>query len=460
MTGQWVAAAWGRIVAVHTMITAEQAELAQSRVAGALQHLRRGDRVALVVPPGTDLVTAVAGALRVGVVPVVLDPGTPAAELADLLADADAALVVDSAEKLDELHAGDPAPLAEVPLGRPMHYTSGTTGRRKGVWSGVLAVETARRLWGEERELWGFGPDDLHVVVSPLYHSAPLRFAIGTLLAGGSVLAPGRFDPERFLALAVEHRPTTLFTAPAQLQRLRELDDPRTAEVLGRLRLLAHAGAPCPDVVKRWVLDHADHKAVWEFYGSTEGQFTACSAADWERHPNTVGKARPGRTLSTDPDGTIWCTVPEHGYFEYWRAPDKTAQTWRDTPHGRAFSVGDLGRLDEEGYLYLDGRRDDLVITGGVNVYPLEVERVLEQCPAVHEIAVYGVDDERWGQRVEAAVVLRPGVDTSEPIATFARERLTPAQRPKALHVRDALPRTSTGKVLRGELRASRPESS
>ncbi len=427
------------------LITAEEAALAQARVAGALAGLRPGDRIALVVPGSTQLVTAACAALRVGVIPVVLDPATPASELAALLADAEPAMVIDTPDALAALHAGKPAELSDIPLGRPMHYTSGTTGRRKGVWSGVLEPDAALELWGEECELWGFQPPDVHVVMSPLYHSAPLRFAIGTLLAGGSVLVAGRFDPLSFLDLAAEHRPTTTFTAPAQLQRLRELGDPRTADVLGRLRLLAHAGAPCPESVKRWLLEHAAPEAVWEFYGSTEGQFTACSAADWEHHPGTVGRARPGRTLSTDPDGTIWCTVPDYARFSYWRAPEKTAKAWR----GDAFSVGDLGRLDDDGYLYLDGRRDDLVITGGVNVYPLEVERVLEACPGVREIAVYGVDDERWGQRVEAVVVGdTAGVDA------YAREHLAPAQRPKAVHVVDRLPRTSTGKVLRRQLGA------
>jgi len=429
---------------MNSLITAAEAECAQARVARALTELQPGDRLALIVPGSPQLITAALGALRVGVIPVVLDPATPAAELSALLADADAAMVIDTPAALAGLHAGEPTELGDVPLGRPMHYTSGTTGRRKGVWSGVLDADAALQLWGEECELWGFQPADVHVVMSPLYHSAPLRFAIGTLLAGGSVLVAGRFDPAAFLDLAVEHQPTTTFTAPAQLQRLRELDDPRTGAVLHRMRLLAHAGAPCPAAVKRWVLDHAAPEAVWEFYGSTEGQFTACSAADWSQHPGTVGRARPGRTLSTDLDGTIWCTVPEYARFSYWGAPEKTAAAWR----GSAFSVGDLGRLDAEGYLYLDGRRDDLVITGGVNVYPLEVERVLEACPGVREVAVYGVDDERWGQRVEAAVV-----GDVAALDSYAREHLAPAQRPKTVHRLDQLPRTSTGKVLRGELR-------
>ncbi|MEO9221760.1 MAG: AMP-binding protein, partial [Mycobacteriaceae bacterium] len=146
------------------MITAAEAELAQRRVAGALAGLHRGDRIALVVAGSIQLITAALAALRLGVIPVVLDPSTPAEELAALLTDADPALVIDSPEALARLHAAEPAPLGDVPLGRPMHYTSGTTGRRKGVWSGVLGGDAARQLWGEERALWGFGPADVHVV--------------------------------------------------------------------------------------------------------------------------------------------------------------------------------------------------------------------------------------------------------------------------------------------------------
>ena len=436
----------------EVLLTADQAAGEQARVAGGCAGLRRGHRLVLAVPGCPRLVTAVMGALRVGIVPVVLDPATPPTELHALIDDADPALVIDSMAALDELHAHAPGELAPVPLGRPMHVTSGTTGRRKGVTSGVLEPPAAAALWAEETQLWGFVGSDVHLVVSPLYHSAPLRFAIGTLLAGGTIVVPGRFNPAEFGDLAQRYRPTTMFTAPAQLQRLRELADPRATAALRSFRLIAHAGAPCPEPVKRWLLDVVAPEAVWEFYGCTEGQFTACSAADWLAHPGTVGRARPGRTLSTDPDGTIWCTVPAHARFSYWRAPEKTAAAWRDTPQGPAFTVGDLGRLDAEGWLYLDGRREDLVITGGVNVYPVEVERVLEQCPGVQEVAVFGVDDDRWGQRVEAAVVGSSATAVHE----WARRHLVAAQRPKVVHTVDALPRTSTGKVLRSVLRQRR----
>jgi acyl-CoA synthetase (AMP-forming)/AMP-acid ligase II len=427
------------------------------------REARAGDRVVLVTAGTADLVAAVYGALRAGVVPVVLDPGVPARELAELTADADPVAVVDDAAVLaaavttPAAGRGAEGGLPATPLGRAMHYTSGTTGRRKGVWSGVLAEPAAAALWQEEQDLWAMGPDDVHVVMSPLYHSAPLRFAIATLRAGGTVLVPGRFEIGRFLDVGADYGPTTAFTAPAQLLRLREhaatgpAAAARVDAVLAGFRLIAHAGAPCPEPVKRWLLERLAPERVWEFYGSTEGQFTACSGAEWLRRPGTVGRARPHRILGTDEDGRIWCTVPEYARFGYWRDEAKTAAAWRDTPQGPAFTVGDAGALDADGYLSLHGRRDDLIISGGVNVYPAEVERVLAELPGVLEVAVFGVDDERWGQRVEAAVRVAADVDPGELLA-LAAGLLPPARRPKRLHVVADLPRTTTGKILRRQL--------
>jgi len=149
--------------------------------------------------------------------------------------------------------------------------------------------------------------------------------------------------------------------------------------------------------------------------------------------------------------GRIWCTVPDYARFSYWRDPERTARAWRETADGPAFTVGDAGTLDADGYLYLLGRRDDLVISGGVNVYPAEVERVLGELPGVSEVAAFGVDDDEWGQRVEVAVVGRVAAST---VLEHARANLPPARRPKRVHVVDDLPRTSTGKVLRRELPA------
>jgi long-chain acyl-CoA synthetase len=286
-------------------------------------------------------------------------------------------------------------------------------------------------------------------VLSPLYHSAPLRFAGGTILAGGRVVVPGPFDPETATRAIAEERPTTMFCVPAHLQRLFAHWDRVGVPDLSSFRVVAHAGAACPPPVKHRLIELFPSGSTWEFYGSTEGQFTACRSEEWLEHPGTVGRARPGRSLAVDEDGTIWCTVPEHARFTYWSAPEKTAAAWRQTAVGAAFTVGDLGRMDEAGYLYLEGRREDLVISGGVNVYPVEVEHVIGEHPDVTEVAVFGVDDEHWGQRVCAAVV---GSASADDLRDFAAERLSPPKRPKEYFTLDALPHTATGKIKRLDL--------
>jgi long-chain acyl-CoA synthetase len=274
---------------------------------------------------------------------------------------------------------------------------------------------------------------------------------MGTLLAGGRIVVPGPFDPTTVTAAIVEQRPTTMFCVPAHLQRLFHHWDEIGVPDLSSFRLVAHAGAACPPPVKQRLIELFPDGSTWEFYGSTEGQFTACRSEEWRDRPGTVGRARPGRILTTDADGTIWCVVPEHARFRYWGDPEKTAAAWRETPAGPAFTVGDLGRLDDEGYLYLDGRREDLIVSGGVNVYPVEVEHVLTEHPGVRDVAVFGMDDEQWGQRVCAAVV---GPAGAEELDAFARENLAPPKRPKQYYSLDVLPRTPTGKVKRLDLPA------
>lgn len=429
-------------------LTAAEAEVQQRRVAAALaaRGLGPGDRAVFVTTSSAAMLSGVLGALRSGVVAVPLNPALLPHERDLLVADADPALVVDD-RVLGELLAHDgEAELAPAPLARPMHYTSGTTGRPKGVWSGVLGERDAVALQDEEREVWHFEAGDRHLVCSPMHHSASIRFGGGTLAAGGEVLVLGKFDARRALAAMAELAPTTSFMVPAHLQRLFTAagDGPLPT---ASFRLLAHAGAPCPPPLKHRALDAFPAGSVWEFYGSTEGQFTCCSGDEWLERPGTVGRARPHRTLAVDERGVIWCTVPGYARWEYWRNPEATAQAWREG----AFTVGDLGRLDDDGYLWLDGRREDLIITGGVNVYPAEVEAALAAAPGVVEVAVFGVDDERWGQRVCAAVV---GAARPEAVLAHAREVLAAYKCPKDVFVLDELPRTSTGKVRRLDLPA------
>jgi long-chain acyl-CoA synthetase len=443
------------------VLTAADAEGAQRRAAGALvaAGLGPGDRVVFSLPSSSALLCAVLGALRVGVVPVLLNATLLEAERDALVADADPALVVTDRTRLEALDAGPPAPLARYPLARPMHYTSGTTGRSKGVWSGLWDDATAEAAFTDEADLWSFGSDDVHLVCSPMYHSVSIRFAGGTLLRGGTCVILRRFDAEvarQALDGAFGPVPTTTFMAPSALSRLLA-SGPGGSARFGSLRLLVHAGSPCPPSLKWAAMDAVGPGVLWEFYGSTEGQFTACPPDEWSARPGTVGRARPDRTLSVDGDGTIWCRPPGFARFTYWGDEAKTASAWRDG----AFTVGDLGRLDHDGYLFLDGRRDDLIITGGVNVYPAEVEAVLIEAEGVAEVAVFGLADDRWGQRVCAALVpAAPGASVDrgdrrrlvEAVKDLAQTRLAGYKRPKQYEVVDVLPRTATGKVQRNRI--------
>lgn len=436
------------------VLTASVSERQQRSVAGALSAsgLRAGDRLVLTVPGSGEYVSAVLGAARSGVVPVPLDPRLTAYERDAIVADVEPGLVVDSPEALAELLSGPERDLDPAPRCRPMHFTSGTTGRPKGVWSGLLGGDDAAALVREERELWRFSADDLDLVVSPIYHSAPLRFAMGTLLAGGSIAVLPGFAPETFVAAVDAVEPTTMFCVPAHLQRLFAwVDEHGTEPDVSSFRLVAHAGAPCPDPVRRRAHALFGLDTVWEFYGSTEGQLTACPAREWVDHPGTVGRARPGRVVSADADDLLWCSVPPWGRFTYWNDPDKTASVWKDTADGPAFTVGDLGRV-EDGYVHLDSRREDLIISGGVNVYPAEVEAALAEAEGLADLAVFGRPDDTWGQRVCAAYV---GDVDEEVLRALASTRLSPPKRPKTYERVTALPRTATGKVRRTELQDS-----
>jgi long-chain acyl-CoA synthetase len=453
------------------LLHAADAEDRQRRAAGALlaAGCGRGDRVAFALGSSADLICAVLGATRVGLVPVLLNATLTPAERDRLADDARPALRVFSRAELARLvdaESVEPAELAPYPLTRSMHYTSGTTGRPKGVTTGLWDEATARAVFEDEADVWHFDPQDLHLVCSPMYHTPSVRFAGCTLLAGGSLLVLDRFDAATALQALRRHRPTTSFMVPTHLERLLRHPDLGADERFGSLRLLAHAGAACPEPVKRGVMARTAPGVVWEFYGSTEAQFTVCPPADWLAHPGSVGRARPGRRLEIVPiaadddadgadtaaadddtgSGTIWCEVPAFARFAYWDDPVATAAAWR----GSSCTVGDLGRLDPDGFLTLTGRRHDLIISGGVNVYPAEVERVLADVDGVAEVAVFGLPDDEWGQRVCAAYVPDGGAPVEEALRAAASARLAPYKRPKTYVATADLPHTATGKLRRG----------
>ena len=432
------------------VLDAAQYQRLTSAAASGLRDmgLARGDRVAIVTPehrfPADEashlqacVIAVVAAALRTGITPVPINPLLTAAERDHIVRDSGAARVISEAAELRSLvgHTGTPPDLADWPLGRPMHYTSGTTGRPKGVYTQGVGARLTEALWRDELDQWEFTAEDVTLVHGPLCHAAPLRYAMLVLHAGGSAVLPGVFDAGVIATALRDHRPTHAFVVPSHLQRLFELELPPSP-----YRLVTHAGAAIPPQVKRRLHEWAGVQHVWEFYGSTEGQFTVCPGADWEQRPGTVGRARPGRTLEIR-DGVIWCRTPEFARFEYWNDPAKTAAAW----DGDAFSVGDLGRLDD-GYLYLEGRREDLIITGGVNVYPAEVEAVLAECPGVQEVAAFGRDDDHWGQRV---CVAYSGTATPQAVGVWAQDHLAAYKRPKEIAHMEELPHNASGKVER-----------
>jgi long-chain acyl-CoA synthetase len=415
-----------------------------------------GERVAFCLGSSASLLLAVLGAARVGIVPVLLNATLLDAERDRLLVDCEPSRTFLDERALASLFDGRRADMAPWPLTRPMHYTSGTTGRAKGVTSGVLDEATARAAFEDEASTWGFDAGDRHMVCSPMYHTVSVRFSAGTLLAGGSLAILSRFDAPTALGVLRTLSPTTSFLVPTHLHRLLALDELGDEERFSSVRLLAHAGAPCPAPLKEAAIARVPAGALWEFYGATEGQFTTCSTEEWRQRPGTVGRARPGRRLLLEPPddgagdvgvGTIWCEAPAFARFSYYNDPVATAAAWR----GDAFSVGDVGSLDEEGYLYLTGRRTDLIITGGVNVYPAEVEAALHDLEGIDEVCVFGLDDPAWGQRVCAAVVGSPSLDEAAVLAA-SRAVLAPFKRPKSVFFTDSLPVGPTGKVLRREI--------
>ena len=401
-----------------------------------------GDRLAIVTPEllpdaprrQADVIALVEASLRLRIVPVPINPLLTAGERDYIVADSGAmALVSDAAEFASD----DGVPeMFDVPMGRPMHYTSGTTGRPKGVFTGDVTEGQAKALWADEQSQWGFEATDRTLVHGPLCHAAPLRFAMLVLRAGGSVILQGRFDAQNCVR-AMTLNPTHAFVVPSHLQRIFALGVDRRP-----YRLLAHAGAACPPSLKREIHEWAGADRVWEFYRIHQEPI---HCVPWCRVGATPRDGRPGPAgtarLLID-DAVIWCRTPDFARFRYWGDPDKTARAWR----GDAFSVGDLGRLDDDGYLFLEGRQEDLIITGGVNVYPAEVEAALVQHTGVSDVAVFGVPDDIWGMRVCAVYV---GDADEADLAAHAREHLAGYKRPKSLWRVATIPHNASGKVER-----------
>jgi acyl-CoA synthetase (AMP-forming)/AMP-acid ligase II len=300
---------------------------------------------------------------------------------------------------------------------------------------------------------------DVHLLAGPYYHSAPSAFASLHAILGSTIVIQPKYDPVEALELIDCHKVTTTFMAPTLLQRL--VDVP--AEVFSRydvssLRSIILGGAPCPYVLKvRAIERFGEH--IWEFYGATETAFvTILRPEDQLRKPGSCGKAGPGQEIrlldaagNEVPDGTpgeMWSRYSS--LAEYYNKPEATARSMRDG----FFSVGDIAYRDEEGYYYICDRKIDMIISGGANIYPAEIEAVLAAHPSVADVAVIGVPDSLWGESVKAVIELRPGAGaTADELIAFCGERLADYKKPRSVDFIAELPRNPAGKQLKMQIR-------
>jgi long-chain acyl-CoA synthetase len=342
----------------------------------------------------------------------------------------------------------------------PMIYTSGTTGRPKGVVHSYMASrEITRMAMQGQVDLWQWSPGDIHLLAGPAYHAGPTGWTMTALFAGATTIIMPEWDAREWLRLVERHRVTRGFMVPAHFIRILEVPE----EVVGRhdlssLELIVHAGAPCPTSVKRRFIETFPHVEISELYGASEGGASRITAKEWLERPGSVGQPWPGvevrildedgRELPAGEQGLVYVKPAFDVKFHYHGDESKTEQAWRD----EAFTVGDIGYLDEDGYLYLTDRASDMVIRGGVNIYPREIEEVLHTHPQVVDCAVFGVPDERSGEELKALVETREHTET-ESLDSHLRERLADYKVPRHIELVDTLPRDPNGKVLKRVLR-------
>jgi long-chain acyl-CoA synthetase len=481
-------------------ITYGQLDRAANRLARALRRagLRRDDRIAFVLGNEAAVFTVFWAAMRTGLHVVPVNRHLLAGEIRYILEDAEVSAVIGSArggpawseaadtlrglrlrlsveETLDsamEAESADPlddsGPPDDAEEGQLLLYSSGTTGRPKGILRPLPGFAPGEGATTGSEIAAGFGllEGDRYLSTGPLYHSAPFAFSTAQQRIGATAVVLSRFDAAAALGVLVDEGITTSQWVPTMFSRLLGLpDDVRTAFSAPRHRLAIHAAAPCPVGVKREMI------AWWgpillEYYSASEGGRTMITSAEWLERPGSVGRHwRGGRTWVLDdagepcPAGTVgrvfFDAPPPGSRFRYLGDPAKTQEAYDAT--GDRFSVGDVGWLDHDGYLFLADRGGDLIISGGVNIYPREAENVLLEHPAVADVAVVGVSDDDLGQRAVAVVVPAPGVEPDKRLAdsllAHCRAHLARYKCPRDLLFSGTLPRSEAGKLLKRDLR-------
>ncbi len=359
------------------------------------------------------------------------------------------------------LEAGGDELLTQRASGSPLMFTGGTTGKSKGVNRADLAGPVGASIvamsgWGSLVRMPDHGTT---LITTPLYHALGNAVLMASLAKGVSVVVTPRFDPLDTLNLIEQHRITATPMVPTQFVRLLKLDDAERSRFdLSSLEWILHTAAPCPSWAKVAMIEWLG-PVIYEMYGSSEGTGPAiCDSNEWLAHPGTVGRASArieysivdddGNDLPAGEVGTIYCRRSD-GAPEYHGDPEKTASI--QLPDGR-FTVGDLGWLDDDGYLYLADRRVDLILIAGSNVYPAEIEAVLSEHPAVGDVAVFGIPDPEWGEQIKAVIEPVGEIDLDD-VRRFAAGRLAGYKLPKSYDLVDRLPREAHGKLKKRLLR-------
>jgi long-chain acyl-CoA synthetase len=375
---------------------------------------------------------------------------------------------IDGFQPYEKLKAGQPTSLpGDRQGGGLMNYTSGTTGKPKGVRRPLADIDPdvmaematfLHMLFGIEN----FN-DNVHLVVAPMYHTAVTQFMQTAIHSGHRIVLMDKWTPEGTLERIKRYRVTTSHMVPTMFHRLLQLpEEERKKYDVSSLRHMIHSAAPCPIPTKHKMLDWWG-PTVYEYYAATEGGGTTATPQDWLRKPGTVGNAWPGsEVVVLDDDGnelpagtigTVWMKMGDRT-FEYHGDPEKTKKSWNEKGF---FTVGDAGELDEDGFLFLRDRKIDMIIAGGVNIYPAETESVLLQHPKVNDAAVYGIPHEDLGEAIHATVQLVDGIaagpDVEAELIAFCTDNLAKYKVPRSIDFRQDFPRTETGKLLKRQLR-------
>jgi long-chain acyl-CoA synthetase len=356
-------------------------------------------------------------------------------------------------------------PIADESLGTAMLYSSGTTGRPKGILRPLPENPPVQPLplFSFLSNLWQCEEGMTYLSPAPLYHSAPLANVSLAIRHGGTVIIMEHFDPQHYLALLPKYQVTHTQLVPTMFSRMLKLPPEERAQAdVSSLKIAVHAAAPCPAQVKEAMIDWWG-PIIHEYYGATEGMgFSACNTPEWLAHRGSVGKVLMGEIHILDEQmqpvprgqsGEIWFKTASP--FVYFNDPERTALT--RSPDGTMTTVGDMGYLDEDGFLYLTDRSTFMIISGGVNIYPQECENLLITHPKVADAAVFGVPNEDLGEEVKAVVQPLPGLAHTPELAAeliaFCREHLAHLKCPRSIDFSDQLPRLPTGKLYKRVLR-------